>query len=161
MTMSKSSRLLLVALAFIIICELAGAFGSVFTIPSIPTWYASLAKPSFNPPNWLFGPVWLILYALMGISAYLIYEKRKNKAVTGALVVFAVQLVLNVLWSAVFFGLHSALLGLLTIILLWIAIAITMVKFYGILKQAAWLLIPYLLWVSFAALLNFSIWQLN
>ena len=157
----KANRIAAV-LAFVIACEIAGAIGSIFTISSIPTWYAALQKPAFSPPNWLFGPVWLTLYALMGISAYLVYEKRqKNKGANAALVLFAAQLALNVMWSTMFFGLHSTILGLLAIMLLWIAIFVTMAKFYRISKQAAWLLVPYIIWVSFATVLNFTLWQLN
>ena len=149
-------------IVFIILCEAAGLFGSLFTFSSIPTWYASLIKPSFNPPAWLFGPVWTILYFLMGVSAYLIYEKgfKKSNAKT-ALYVFGVQLVLNILWTISFFGLKSISLGFATIILLWIAIIGTIIAFLKIRKSAGILLLPYILWVTFAALLNYYILILN
>ncbi len=147
-------------LVFIILCELIGAIGTIATSPNIPTWYASLSKPAFNPPNWVFGPVWTILYALMGISAYLIYKSR-NKGKNAALIVFAAQLFLNVLWSFAFFGAKSPLYGLVVIVLLWAAIVFTILKFRAISKTAAYLLIPYLLWASFAAVLNYSVWTLN
>jgi tryptophan-rich sensory protein len=148
--------------ASIVISELAGAIGSVFSISAIPNWYAALNKPSFNPPNWLFGPVWTILYFLMGVSAYLIYANgiKKNNA-RMALYAFSVQLVLNVLWSFAFFGLRSTSLGFAAIILLWISIAVTTVMFYRIRKSAGWLMLPYILWVSFAAVLNYFILILN
>lgn len=156
--MNKAVKLV----AAILICQLAGAIGSIFTFQSIPTWYASLAKPSFAPPNWLFGPVWITLYTLMGISLYLVWEKgfrkKENKI---ALYIFATQLVLNALWSVVFFGLRSTFYGLVTIVVLWIAIAATIISFYKISKKAAWLLVPYIVWVSIATVLNFYIWNIN
>lgn len=146
----------------ILICESAGFFGSFFTAPAIATWYAGLEKPSFNPPNWLFAPVWTALFFLMGISLYLIWEKkREDKRAKTAISVFALQLILNVLWSVAFFGLYSPIFGFIVIILLWFAILFTVLKFYPVSKEAAYLLLPYILWVSFAALLNFSIMRLN
>jgi len=146
----------------ILICELAGIVGSVFTMPSIPAWYASLQKPGFSPPNWLFAPVWTTLFALMGVSLYLIWNKiSKNKQAKKALVVFAVQLILNILWSVLFFGLRSPFYAFIEIVVLWIAIALTIFKFYKISKNAGLLLIPYLLWVTFATILNGYIWILN
>jgi len=146
----------------VVLCELAGVVGSVFTFASIPTWYASLEKPSFNPPNWLFGPVWLILYALMGVAAYFVWVKGlESKGAKVALSVFVVQLFLNVLWSNVFFGLHSIFYGFVIIIALWVSIALTMVAFARVSKTASVLLIPYILWVSFASVLNYYIWLLN
>ncbi|OGE71502.1 TspO protein [Candidatus Daviesbacteria bacterium RIFOXYD1_FULL_41_10] len=149
--------------ASIIICEGAGFIGSFFTIPAISIWYATLVKPSFAPPNFIFGPVWTVLYLLMGISLYLVWEKKdKRRVIRGkGLQFFALQLGLNVLWSAMFFGQKSPALGLLVIVLLWVAIFQT-IKFFGKINTAAsYLLYPYLLWVSFAAVLNFMIWQLN
>ena len=137
----------------IVACELAGAVGSIFTTPAISTWYASLVKPSFNPPNWIFFPVWTILFALMGIALYLAWPKGK--------LIFGAQLLLNILWSVLFFGLHSPLLAFIEIILLWIAILSTIIVFYRTSKQDAYLLVPYILWVSFAAVLNLFIVILN
>jgi len=149
-------------LGFVLVCELVGIAGSYFTISSIPNWYVTLAKPVFNPPNWLFGPVWTILYALMGYSAYLINEKRlKKKGVKEALRIFVIQLFLNGVWTPVFFGAKELFVALIVIAVLWIYILKTILKFYKIEKLASYLLIPYLLWVSFATLLNFSIWYLN
>ena len=146
----------------IVVCELAGIIGSLFTTPSIPGWYAGLVKPSFNPPAWVFAPVWTTLYAMMGLAAWLIYEKGlKRPEVKKALTVFAVQLVLNTLWSIVFFGAHQLLGAVIVIVLLWAMILWTILLFRKISKAAAWLLVPYILWVSFASVLNVTIWVLN
>lgn len=142
--------------------ELAGIIGSVFTVSSIPTWYATLNRPPLSPPNWLFGPVWTTLYALMGIAAFLVWKKGLDrKDVKLALGIFLGQLVLNSLWSIIFFGLQNPGAALVEIIFLWLAIVATIMAFAKISKSAAWLLLPYLLWVSFAAYLNYSIWTLN
>ena len=144
----------------IIICQLAGAVGSVFTYPSIGAWYAGLVKPFFTPPNWLFAPVWITLFLLMGISLYLVWEKGFGKNRT-ALYLFSLQLVLNILWSVLFFGLQCPLCALPEIIILWIAILLTAIYFYRIRKTASYLLAPYLIWVIIAGLLNYYIWMLN
>jgi benzodiazapine receptor len=148
-------------LAAILLCQAAGFVGSLFTFASIPTWYASLNKPWFNPPNWLFGPAWITLYTLMGISLFIVWRKGLNESTRLPLIVFGLQLFLNALWSILFFGLQMPLLAFIEIIALWAAIAFTIYKFYPISRKAAWLLVPYLAWVSFAALLNYSIWALN
>jgi benzodiazapine receptor len=146
----------------LIVCQFAGFIGSVFTMPAIPTWYVSLNKPPFTPPNWLFSPVWIFLFVLMGISAFLVWSKGfGDKRVRIALSIFAVQLILNILWSAVFFGFRSPLAGLIEIAILWIAIWLTILNFFKVSKTAGLLLMPYILWVSFAAVLNFFIWRLN
>ncbi len=146
----------------IFICLFAGFIGSFFTSPAIPTWYATLQKPSFAPPNWVFFPVWTTLFIIMGISLFLVWQKGwEDKKVKTAIYIFAGQLVLNALWSAVFFGLRSPLLGLMEIIVLWITILATILSFMKISRTAAYLLIPYILWVSFAAIVNFWIWRLN
>ncbi|MFC1787284.1 TspO/MBR family protein [Halobacteriota archaeon] len=146
----------------IVICQLAGIIGAFFTSPSISTWYAALEKPSFNPPNWLFSPVWITLFILMGISLYLIWSQgTKTKYFKIAITFFGIQLALNILWSIIFFGLKSPFFAFIEIVILWIAILATIFKFSKISKTAAYLLIPYLLWVSFAAVLNFSIWVIN
>jgi len=146
----------------IIACQCAGIIGSIFTRGAIPTWYATLEKPAFNPPNWLFAPVWTLLYIMMGIAAFLVWRKGwENRQVRIALIVFLVQLVLNALWSVVFFGLESPLYGLIVIAALWVAILFTVLKFYRISSAASVLLWPYMLWVTFAAVLNVSIWLLN
>lgn len=153
---------LLKLIASIIICQLAGFIGSLFTSPAIPTWYETLRKPSFNPPNWLFSPVWITLFLLMGISLFLVWKKgMKERIVKVGLSLFAIQLMLNILWSILFFGLKSPLLAFIEIIILWFAILLTILKFFKISKPAGLLLLPYILWVSFAAFLNFFLWNLN
>jgi len=155
-------RGLLKLLASIAIVWGAAAIGSVFTAPAIQTWYPTLRKPWFNPPNYIFGPVWTILYTLMGIALFLVWRKGTDTPrVKPALAVFGVQLGLNVLWSVLFFGLRSPLLGLIDIGLLWMAILATIILFFPISVPASLLLIPYVLWVSFAAVLNYFIVRLN
>jgi benzodiazapine receptor len=146
----------------ILVCQVAGGIGALFTTSSIPTWYATLNKPSFTPPSWIFGPVWTVLYLMMGIAAFLVWRKGLNDPqVKTALIIFVVQLALNALWSFLFFGLRSPLAGLVDIVLLWVFIMLTIVLFIRISTIAGLLLIPYLLWVSFATVLNFAIWRLN
>jgi benzodiazapine receptor len=146
----------------IVACELVGLLGTPFTISSIPTWYATLNKPFFSPPNWIFGPVWTLLYFLMGVSFYLIWKQGlQKKKVKEALKIFLVQLGLNFIWSPIFFGLRAPMFGLVVIVAMWISIIMTMKKFYPLSKLASYLLIPYLLWVSFATLLNGFIVLLN
>ncbi|KYK24635.1 TspO protein [Euryarchaeota archaeon SM23-78] len=146
----------------IVICQLAGIIGSFFTANSIPTWYLGLAKPSFNPPNWVFAPVWTTLFILMGVSLYLIWEEGfKSEGVKTGLLLFGVQLILNILWSIIFFGLRNPFIAFIEIVVLWIAILLTILKFYKVSRTAAYLLIPYILWVTFAAILNLIIFILN
>lgn len=146
----------------IVIAELAGIIGSVFTMPSVTGWYTSIIKPSLNPPAWVFGPVWTTLFVLMGIAAFLIWKKGLDRRdVKIALGMFLGQLVLNTLWSIIFFGLHSPGGALIEIVFLWLAILITIIAFARISKPAAWLLVPYILWVSFAMYLNYALWTLN
>lgn len=146
----------------IIACQMAGLIGSIATTPSIPTWYAALQKPSLAPPNWVFAPVWTTLFLLMGIAAFLVWRKGLNApGVKLALGIFTLQLVINTLWSFTFFGLRSPLAGLVTISVLWVAILLTIVVFFRISRVGAILLIPYLLWVSFASVLNAQILALN
>ncbi len=148
--------------ASIMICLFAGLIGSFFTSPAIPGWYATLAKPAFSPPNWIFAPVWTTLFVLMGISMYLVWNKGLQKRdVKISLFIFGIQLVLNVLWSVLFFGLRSPFYAFVEIIMLWVAIALTIQNFSRISRTAGLLLVPYILWVSFAAILNFHIWNLN
>ena len=148
-------------IASVVISQAAGAIGSLFTVQNIPTWYAGLNKPSFNPPNYLFGPVWISLYFIMGIAFFLVWKKSETRSIKVPAVLFIAQLVLNALWSILFFGMKNPALGFMEIILLWIFIVLCIIKFYPISKIAAWLLLPYLLWVSFASVLNFKIWMLN
>lgn len=169
----------------IVLSELAGSLGSIFTVSAIPTWYATLAKPALNPPNWIFGPVWFTLYFLIGVSLFLVWKRhwkvthqiftRHKKSwnrwsqqlwlgkwqTFNIVAIFIFQYVLNILWSVVFFSWHSPMLAFFTLGALWIAIIYTIVNFYRVSKLAAWLLLPYLLWVSFAGYLNWSIWMLN
>lgn len=149
-------------LASLGLCFFVAFAGSYVTTPNIDTWYATLNKPFFNPPNWIFGPVWTLLYALMGISLYLVWNKNKyTKKDKLALLVFCIQLFLNFFWSFSFFGLEMPLLAFFVILAMWVAIFYTIVLFKKINKTAAYLLIPYLLWVSFATLLNLFIVILN
>jgi len=141
----------------VIICQLAGIIGSFFTAPAIPAWYATLNKPAFTPSGMVIGTVWLLLYTLMGISLYLVWQKGVSKKTRPAFYAFGVQLALNALWSVLFFGLRSPLYGLIGIVALWVAILVTIIRFRKISKQAAWLLVPYIAWVTFAAFLNWSI----
>ncbi len=146
----------------IAICQLAGFIGSIFTAAAIPTWYASLNKPSFTPPNWLFSPVWITLYIMMGVSLFLVWRERNDSIhAKPALVTFGAQLVLNVFWSIAFFGLKSPIAGLIVIIALWIAIFATILRFRKVSELASMLLIPYIVWVTFAAILNFALFHLN
>ncbi len=148
--------------ASIALCLAAGFIGSAFTTPHIPGWYANLAKPSFTPPSWLFGPVWTALYILMGISLFLVWRggigERKMQI---ALAVFIIQLACNMLWSFAFFGRQSPSAGLVVIIVLWLMIVATIAAFMPISRTAGLLLVPYLFWVSFASILNASIYRLN
>jgi len=149
-------------IASIAACQGAGLIGSLFTTAAIPTWYAGLQKPFFTPPNWAFAPAWITLYILMAVAAFLIWRKGLDqKGVRFALIIFLIQLVLNTLWSIVFFGLESPLYGIIVIIALWIAILLTMIKFFKLSTIAGALLTPYIGWVSFAAVLNVAIWMLN
>ena len=140
--------------------QMAGAVGALFTYPAISGWYASLAKPWFTPPPWIFAPVWTFLYLLMGIALYLVMQKSGREAKKGILI-FGIQLALNVAWSVLFFGLHNPGAGLVGIVLLWIAIAAAMRQFMKIDPRAAYMLAPYILWVTFAAVLNYYVWILN
>lgn len=142
--------------------QLAGILGSFATVTAISTWYANLTKPFFNPPNWIFGPVWIILYLMIGISSYLIWQKiESNKKAKQALNLFWLHLVFNASWSLVFFGLQRPGLAFVNIIILWIFILVLIIRFWKINKVASYLLMPYFLWVSFASILNFAIWYLN
>lgn len=138
-----------------------GAIAGMFTAEAIPEWYASLNRPSFNPPNWIFGPVWTFLYILMGISLFLIWKQNTSKERNQAIFVFFIQLTLNFSWSFIFFYFNLIGLALLEIILLWISIVIMLVSFYKIKPMAAYINIPYLLWVSFATILNAAYYFLN
>ena len=145
----------------VLIAEAAGILGSVFTASSVRSWYLTLVKPSWNPPSWVFGPVWTTLYLLMGIAASLVWSRRSLPGAKLALWFYGIQLALNALWSILFFGLKNPLLSFVEIIILIIFIIVTTVLFWKINPWAGVLMIPYIIWVSFASYLNYSIWQLN
>ncbi|MFC4232685.1 TspO/MBR family protein [Parasediminibacterium paludis] len=138
-----------------------GAASGYVTVREIPTWYATLNKPSFNPPNYLFGPVWTILYILMGISVYLIWKLPPSPHRKKAINLYLLQFVLNLAWSIIFFNQHQIFLALIEIIVMWFGILLTIFAFSKFSKLAAWLLVPYISWVSFAIILNTAIWLLN
>lgn len=153
----------------IAVSESAGAIGAVFTAPSVAGWYQGIMKPDLNPPAWVFAPVWMTLFALMGIALFLVWKRHPDMAGNMgmartwniAIGAFFAQLTLNTLWSIIFFGLQSPGAALVEIVLLWFAIIGTIIMFAKISKPAAWLLAPYILWVSFAMYLNYAIWVLN
>lgn len=145
----------------VLLCEAVGIAGSVFTSSSIPTWYATLEKPFFSPPNWVFGPVWTLLYALMGIATAIVWESKSGKKRDHALAWFGTQLALNAVWTPIFFGAQRLDVAFLVIVALLASIVGTIVSFKRISKPAALMLVPYLAWVSFATVLNFALWRLN
>ena len=151
-----------IAALFVTGCELVGIVGALTTATGGSSWYAALEKPSFTPPDWLFGPVWTLLYALMGIAAFLVWrEGWDRREVQAALGLFAAQLVLNGIWTPIFFGAEQIVGGAVVIVALWIALALTIRAFFRVSRLAGWLLVPYILWVTYAAALNLSIWALN
>jgi len=154
---SKTSKLI----SAIIICQLVGVIGSFFTKNGVDTWYNTISKPNFTPPNWLFAPVWIIIFLLMGISLYLIISQETDKRMGSAIAIFAVQLILNIGWSFIFFTLKNPTLAFIEINLLWLAVFFNITIFAKINRQAAFLLIPYLCWLSFAYILNYTIFILN
>jgi tryptophan-rich sensory protein len=148
--------------AAILLCVIVGSIGSLVTMTGPGSWYATLQKPFFAPPNWVFAPVWITLFVLMGIALYLIWEYgTEHREVKVALGIFGVQFILNIIWSFLFFGLKSPLLGFIDILLLWVIIVVTIWTFYRMKKSAAYLLIPYLAWVSLASALNGAIYFMN
>jgi tryptophan-rich sensory protein len=141
---------------------MVGIVGSLFTMPQIKSWYATLSKPAFTPPNWVFAPVWTTLYLLMGVALYLIIKNRKSfQDIKTPLTLFIIQLIFNAIWSPVFFGLESIIGGLFIIVILLFLIGLTIYHFYKVSKLAAFLLLPYILWVSYATALNFALFSLN
>jgi len=155
-------RNIFLAVISILIAQLAGAVGSIFTTSSIKNWYVFLEKPVFAPPNWLFAPAWITLYTLMGIAAFLVWQKTEDLRLrNSALNLYAIHLVLNALWSVIFFGFRNPGLAFIEIVVLWIFILIITLKFFKIRKAAGFLFVPYLLWVSFASVLNYFVWYLN
>jgi tryptophan-rich sensory protein len=155
------SRNIVALILFVGLCLVVEVVSGLATRQSVSTWYVALNKPSWTPPGWLFGPVWTILYISMGVAAWLVWKERAVATVTPALVLFFVQLALNALWSLFFFGQRQIGMGLVDIGLLWLAVAATIVAFWMVRPLAGGLLIPYLVWVSFATALNYSIWRLN
>lgn len=157
--MNKITRILVV----VVTCLSIGYFSGMVTKSSVETWYPILVKPSFNPPNWIFAPVWSMLYVMMGVAAGLVWSRIEfeKEVVKNALVLFAVQLALNALWFFLFFGLKNPMLAGIEIVILWLMIYETYVKFAKINTIAGYLFVPYLLWVSFVTVLNGSIWWLN
>ena len=157
--MNKITRIL----AVVVTCLVIGYFSGMVTRSSVTTWFPTLIKPSFNPPSWVFAPVWSILFVMMGVAAGLVWDRieSEREAVKKALIFFAIQLGLNALWSYLFFGLRNPMLAGLEIIVLWLMIFETYIQFVKINKIAGYLLLPYLAWVSFASVLNGSIWWLN
>ncbi len=149
------------ALVFVVVCQAAGAIGSIFTAPNVKTWFATINRPEIAPPNWVFAPVWTLLFALMGIAAWLVWKKRDQKQAQDGLALFFIQLFFNVMWSALFFGNQNIAAALSEIIVLWLAILLTILQFKKVSSPAAWLMLPYILWVTFAAYLNFLFYQLN
>jgi len=145
----------------IFICQLAGIIGLVFTSSSVNDWYTAIQKPYFNPPSWVFAPVWTLLFLMMGVSLYLVLIKRWDRNIKTGVILFGFQLGLNIIWSFLFFGLKNPFFAFIEIIILWAAILLTIFKFWKIDRKASYLLIPYFLWVTFAAILNFNIYILN
>lgn len=157
----RSWNSVLMLVLFVGICLAAGAFGALFTSGSVRDWYPMIRKPSWNPPSWVFGPVWTILYLMMAAAAWRVWRRRDGADIKSALILFTLQLILNAAWSPLFFGLKSPLAGLLDILPLWAAIFTTLIFFWRISPAAGWLMVPYWLWVSIAAALNFAIWREN
>jgi tryptophan-rich sensory protein len=146
---------------FVAACLLIGVAGGIATGSSVTTWYVGLSKPSWNPPDWVFGPVWTVLYVMMGVSVWLVWRRRHEAETRVGMVLFGLQLILNAAWSAIFFGMQQPGWAAAEVVALWLSIMATIVAFARISKPAAWLLVPYLAWVSFASVLNFTIWRMN
>ena len=157
----RTSLSILVLALFIALCLGVSAAGAWFTSGSVATWYPALRKPAWNPPAWVFGPVWTVLYVMMATAAWLVWREAHRSGAPGALGIFALQLALNAAWSPLFFGLRSPAAGLTGIAALWIAVGVTLFAFWRIVPMAGVLLGPYWLWVSFATALNFEIWRMN
>jgi len=145
----------------IVVCLGAGGLGAAVTTPEVNGWYRTIVKPTWNPPDSVFGPVWTTLYLMMAIAAWQVWQRAGLRVAAAPLALFAVQLLLNIAWSCIFFGMHQLGWALVDVITLWLAIAVTMIAFFHRSRIAGWLLVPYLAWVSFASVLNFTIWRLN
>ncbi len=159
--MNLDRRAILGLLAWLVLVFAAAWIGSSATMPEIKGWYTTIQKPPFNPPDWIFGPVWTTLFALMAISAWIIWRPAGFRGAAVPLAVFFLQLALNTLWSILFFGQHAIGAAFVDIVLLWVAIALLIVLFYRRHRLAGLLQVPYLAWVSFASVLNYEIWRLN
>jgi len=159
--MTKTAKNITACLVSLVLAQAAGGIGALATVNAIPEWYQGLTKPLLAPPNWIFGYVWTMLYVLMAVAAFLIWQRRKEPGVVAALWVYAIHLVVNTLWSVLFFGMRSTGLGIMGMIVLWTLILTLVVQFWRIRWAAAVLLLPYLLWVSFAGYLNYMLWVLN
>jgi tryptophan-rich sensory protein len=157
----KQKQLWISFVIFILICFIVQIVGSLWTKETVSTWYPTLAKPSWTPPDWIFGPVWSCLYIMIAISGWLIYQAEDSDKRTAALILYGAQLALNFIWSFLFFSLRSPILGLIDIILLCLLISLTIIKAWQVRPLASLLLIPYLIWVMYAASLNAGIWLLN
>jgi benzodiazapine receptor len=151
----------LALIGWLALCFAAGIVGSIFAARAIPTWYAGLVKPQFNPPNHVFGPLWTVLYTLMAVAAWIVWKTRPSACRRRGLRLFLVQLGLNCLWPWIFFGTHQILTAFADLAALWAAILLTLLTFKKMSTTAAWLLVPYLAWVTFAGYLNFALWRLN
>lgn len=160
--MNRIINTILSAIFFLLFTQAIGVLGTLFVLTATPTWYVFLHKPAFSPPDAVFAPVWIVLYLLLGLAAFLVFQKGWHKEpVREALIIFAGQMMLTVLWPTIFFGLRAPVLALIEMMLLWIGTLVLMRKFFKVSEQAMFLLIPYLLWVSFAVILNFAIVVLN
>lgn len=148
-------------IGFIVLCQVAGIIGSIFTTSSVRGWYTTIQKSPLNPPSWIFAPVWTSLFILMGISVSIIWFSEKNDLRKKSLQIFFIQLILNTFWSIIFFGMKNPMLAFVEIVVLWFAILYTIILFRKINRKASCLLVPYILWVSFASYLNLSVALLN
>lgn len=159
--MTTTARSIVALAVFLGLSFAASAIGGLFTFPAIPGWYQGLERPSWTPPDAVFGPVWTVLYIFMAVAAWLVWKRGGWTAQRGPLTLWGVQLVLNSLWSILFFGMRNPALGLMEIVILWLAIFATLIAFWKVSRLAGGLLIPYLAWVSYASALNYTILRLN
>jgi len=155
----KINWLLLIGL--ILLINILGSIGAIWTSTGSGTWFEKLKKPSFNPPNWIFGPVWTLLFTLMGIALYFVITSQNSQVRTLAIIFFAIQMVLNMLWTFLFFKMQNPFAAFIEIIILLVAILITAFYFYKTNKISGYLLIPYILWTGFASILNYNLWKMN
>lgn len=160
--MTNPSRRIFTFLGCLLFCQAAGALGALVTVPAIPGWYESLQKPPFNPPNWIFSPVWTLLYLMMGTVLYLLLQlPQGTPGKSRTLGLFFIQLVLNAFWSLIFFGLKNPAFAFAEVLILWALLVYMAVRLRGLSRAAFWLWLPYPAWVTFAAVLNFHLWRLN